>query len=163
MATTGAVLYFRPTQQAIAAANRQTGCVTLFAVRESTGLISTNGINPSSKTRNRKALKPHRTVPPIDASGLLSTEWDNFFQYLNDTFLKMPNGPTLPDVAASITAAQARSIASEVVSAALSQQTNNNAQALLSVVEVVKTATLPGAQQIPPVQLTPAFEPPGGA
>ena len=90
------------------------------------------------------------------------SEWDNFFQYLNDTFLKMPNGPTLPDVASSVTASQARSIAGEVVASALSQQANANAQALSAVVQVTKTAALAGAAQIPPVQLSPAYEPTGG-
>lgn len=163
MPSTGAVIFFRPSAQAVLAANRKTAAAVLFAMRESTGLINTRGIKASTSSRNRKALKPHRSVPPIGDDGLWTTEWDNFFQYLSDTFLKMPNGPTLPDVASSVTASQARSIASEVVSAALAQQTNANAQSLAAVVEVAKAAALPGAMQIPAVQLSPAFEPPGGA
>ena len=158
MPTTGAVLYFRPTQQAVLSPGHKTGAVVSFAVRESTGLISANGIKASAQWRNRKALKPHRSVPPIGPDGLWTTDWDNFFQYLNDTFLKMPNGPTLPDVASSVTASQARSIAGEVVATALAQQANANAQALSAVVQVAQMAALPGAAQIPPVQLSPPYE-----
>lgn len=165
MASTGAVLYLKVRAGAGSSTSRWTGAVAYLALRDSSGQFSSSGGAPATRNlRNLKSLKPHSSVPLADPStGRINEYWDRYFSYLNDTFLEMTNGPTLPDVADSITYSQAVSLVNEAILGALSQQANSNAQSIEAVREVVQTAALPGSAQIPPAKLYMDYAPIGDA
>ena len=149
MAATDSVLYFRPLAQA--AASGITGSVSFFAARASTGLYSSTAILKTN-SRNKKVIRPIG-VPMVDQNGMPMQQWTDWFVYIEKQFLNMLHGPTLPDVAKYITAGQATAIAVAAVQSGLAQQANANAQAIQTMREVVQTAQLPGAVQIPQPKL----------
>lgn len=160
MPTTAAVLYIRPTGTAVIAAARRTAATLYVPLRTLTGLFSTAGVTKSKDTHNLKAWFPSQRVP-LAGQELMQPEWYRFFQYLTETVLGGANGSTLPDVAASVTYAEAQSIATAAVTKALAQQGAANAQSLSAVVQVAVASALPGSAQIPPVQLYPVDTPIG--
>lgn len=165
MASTGAILYIRPRFSAATVAHGVTGAVVAISSRVSSGKYSSTVIGAGTTSRNRKAMRPDNSVPFMQKNGdgwINNPAWSQWFQYVEQTFLNMLSGPTLPDVADYVTAGQAQAIATSVVQSALSQQANANAQSILTMREVVQTAALPGAVAIPPPQLTPDFGPTGG-
>ena len=110
----------------------------------------------------------------MDENGMMSQGWWNWFSFINGVFLTARSNPTLSDVIASITSIQNNTSTTESSIAALSQQGAANAQAVQALTQVVQSAALAGASQVPPaqlaVQVTPSgasplgggFESPGG-
>ena len=150
MASTGSVVYLRPRFTTSAAGT--TGSVLFLSSRASTGIYSSLAISQRN-SRNRKVIRPIGVPIADPQTGMMNPQWEQFFVYMEKTFLNMLKGPTLPDVASYVTSSQARSIAVSVFQEGLAQQVNANAQSQQAMVEVVKTAALPGSTQIPPVQL----------
>ncbi len=164
MPTTDAVLYLKATAGAGASVNRSTGSMVLFALRDSSGQFTSSGGVPANRDLSKaKSLRPHRSVPLTDSNGLINEPWERYLAFIDGTFLNIRNGPTLPDVASSITYAQAQSLVSESVAAALTQQANANAQSIQTIREVVQVAALPGAMQIPAPKLAATYQPVGSA
>ena len=158
MASTGSTAYLRPS--ATAAASGISGSVIFFASRSSTGLYSSTSIDKAN-SRNRKVIRPVG-VPMVDSNGMPTQPWTDWFVYIEKQFLNMLNGPTLPDVANYVTVGQATAIAVEAVQQGLAQQANANAQSIQAMREVVQSAALPGALQIPPPKLYSDFLPDTG-
>lgn len=156
MAATDSFVFVRP--RAVASAgNGATGSVSFFAARASTGIYSSRAIGKTNST-GRKVIRPVG-VPMVGQDGLPTQAWSDWFVYIEKQFLNMLNGPTLPDVSKYVTTGQATAIANEAVQAGLAQQANANAQSIQTIREVVQTAALPGAMQIPPPKLYSDFTP----
>ena len=149
MATTGSVVYVRA--NSVASQTGKTGSVSFFAARASTSIYSSLAIKRLN-TKNRKVIRPVG-VPMVGADGMPTQQWSDWFVYIDKEFLNMLNGPTLPDVASFVTVGQATAIAVAEVQAGLAQQANANAQSIQTIREVVQTAALPGATQIPAPKL----------
>ncbi|MES2958516.1 MAG: hypothetical protein V4792_10020 [Pseudomonadota bacterium] len=162
MASTGAVLFFRPRSAVLTVAHGVTGAVSFVALRTSSGIYSSRGVNASRNLRNLKSVLPDISVPISLDGRMINPEWYRAFRYVWDTFLNVINGPTLPDVVETITLGQVQSIVSSSIAAALEQQAAANAQSIASMREVVQAAALPGATQIPPAQLNVNFGGGGG-
>lgn len=161
MASSGAVVYVRPLVSGGATSIGASGAVVFMATRVSTGRYSSLVIGAGSTSRNRKVIRPDNSVPYMIQSGDGMTNnpaWSQWFQYIEQSFLDMLKGPTLPDVAQYVTVSEAQSIAANVVQHALAQQANANAQSILTIREVVQSAALPGAVQIPIPKLFVEFD-----
>lgn len=154
MASTGAVLYIKPRSVAAVKPGRHTGGVIYIAARFLTGLYSEPGITASANLSGLKAWLPPAHVPVVKQDGLMAEQWYRFFNYLANTKLGGPNSSTLPDIATTVVTASERAAVVEVVTAGLTQQTAQNAEALATTVEVVQNNSLTGASAIPPVQRT---------
>ena len=79
--------------------------------------------------------------------------WYRFFEYIAETRLAGKTGPTLTSVVQTLTDTQTTAAAATVTVTELQQQTQANAEALYVTREVVKYGGLPGAEQIPFVEL----------
>ena len=159
MATTGSVVYVRA--NSVASQTGKTGSVSFFAARASTSIYSSLAIKRLN-TKNRKVIRPVG-VPMVGTDGMPTQQWTDWFVYIEKEFLNMLNGPTLPDITKYVTVGQATAIAVAAVQAGLAQQANANAQSIQTIREVVQTAALPGAAQIPPPKLYSDFTAPGNS
>jgi hypothetical protein len=81
--------------------------------------------------------------------------WDLFFRYQWETRLGGISGQSLPDVVTTVTATQETAAQSAAEVSAIGQQTQANAESLSVVVQVAQNNALTGADQIPPVRLSP--------
>ena len=163
MATTGAVLYLKPRIVSTDTPGRASGAVLYFSPRFVSGIFSdANGISTQNNATSAKAMLPGPRTPLGYVNGdrrqpvyIDEATWYRLIDYIVNIKLGGVTAPTLTDVSSSITAVQdaTTSIVSSVVS--ITEQTTNNAAALDTVKEVVQTAALPGATQIPPVQRSP--------
>lgn len=151
MASTGAVMYLRPTISSLSAAARVTGAQMFLALRDSTAQFTSSGSGIASNTnlRNKRAMLPSRSVPLMDASGQVNQDWWNYFSFINGTFLRARIGPTMSDLADAITSSQANSSSSEAQLASLTQQVSAVAQSVQALREVAVTAGTPGAAAVP--------------
>jgi len=104
------------------------------------------GLASSSSIRD---WKPHAQVPMTDDKGHVTPAWNRYFSAISQRKLGGPSYPTLPDVAQFVTQAQVDA----QLSAAQDQWTAANAQALNSLIEVVRAAGLTGAAEVPPAVL----------
>lgn len=84
----------------------------------------------------------------------MSPDWYRFFDYLCNVKLGGAAAPDLADVVTTFETAQEVVTSSAQAMSLLTQQTQANAEALATTVEVVKNAALPGASSIPPVRMT---------
>ena len=99
----------------------------------------------------------------MDESGMMSHGWWNWFSFINGVFLTARSNPTLSDVIAAITSIQGNASTTESSIAALIQQGAANAQAIQALTQVVQSAALPGATQVPVAQLAVQVTPSGAA
>ena len=123
-------------------------------IRGLSGQYTSGGGFVNESQYRKKVLKPRSDVPFADSAGRISEPWDRYFDYL-DFKLGGPLGPSLPDVVSNIEDSSTAINAAVANVAASSQQVIVNAQALAAAVEVIANSNLPGATQIPPVQITP--------
>lgn len=152
MASTTAFIYFRPVVSL--AERRFTTAHISLPLRIVSGPFSSAGITPLSNIDKLKSWLPSQSVPVADKDGKMTPPWYRFLNFFMEVFIGGASSPTLPDIAASVTYSEAQSIAQSVVTVAFAQQALANAQALDAAVAVVRQAALPGAEQIPSVQLT---------
>ena len=163
MATTGAVIYLKPRIVAAEVPGRTSGAVLYFSPRLVSGIFAdANGVSTQNSATSAKAMLPGPRTPIGYVNGDRSkpvyideATWYRLVDYIVNIKLGGVTAPTLTDVSNSITSVQdaTTSIVNSVVS--ITEQTTNNAAALDTVKEVVQTADLPGATQIPPVQRSP--------
>ena len=97
----------------------------------------------------------------MDESGMMSHGWWNWFSFINGVFLTARSNPTLSDVITAITSIQGNASTTESSIAALIQQGASTAQAVQALTQVVQTAALPGATQVPVAQLEVQVTPSG--
>lgn len=154
MATTTAVLRIRPRISAGVSANRKTTANFDVVVRLISGLYSNSTIPASANLKNALTWLPSIRVPLVDTTGCMSPEWYRFMNYICTTVLGGPTGSTVADIATAVVTSSTTVAAATQTAVALTQQADANAQALAAAVQVVQTASLPGAGQIPKVQLT---------
>jgi hypothetical protein len=95
----------------------------------------------------RAAIVDPKTGTPTPA-------FDKVFSFMVETMIGGMNGHTVPEVEASITYGQAQALIDQALLVAQAQWLRNLAQAIDATKQVVVTAALPGATQIPTVQLT---------
>jgi len=142
--STGGIVYFRPTIRG----PQGTGAVVYFSHRQVAGIYST--VNLSGSTV-KKDWRPHAGVPVGYVNGdrskpvTISEEWLRHFRFLGNAKLGGSNFPTLPDVANFVTQQQIDA----QLAAAQDQWQAANAQTLQALLEVVKSAGLTGADQVP--------------
>jgi hypothetical protein len=154
MATTTAVLRIRPRVGASLSANRRTAANFDVSVRYLSGVYSATSIPASANLKNALSWLPSIRVPLTDSNGCMSPEWYRFMNYLCTTVLGGPTGSTVADIATAVVTNSASAAQATQAAVSLTQQADANAQAMAAVVQVVQTAALPGASQIPPIQLT---------
>lgn len=133
-----------------------TGAVIYIPVRVVSGRYATN---LTSRQVGQKSWIPMISVPFLDASGCISLPWYQHLRDLGERKLGGANFATLPAVADYVTVGQVDALINNALLVSITQQANTNAQALSAAVEVVQAAALPGATQIPKVQVTNAREP----
>jgi hypothetical protein len=145
MATTSAIVYFRPT--AFTARTRATEATVYFPLRVVSGLYSVS-LAASAVTKN---WKPSALTPLVDKDGRITPEWNRYFSDLGGRKLGGAIFPTLPEIAELFTQTQSNAREISAVQVALEQQATANAQALDVMRQVVQDAALAGATQIPTV------------
>lgn len=161
MASTGAVLYARPTVTMGLAAARQTAAVCYLPLRALTGVF-TAGVDATSDP-TLGAWLPNARTPigwvtvngqrlPVEIDAM---SWYRFFTTVAETRLGGIAGKSIPDVTSTIEGTQNAAVATSSQVAALAQQAQTNAEALSSSVQVLQNNALPGANQIPPVARNP--------
>jgi hypothetical protein len=154
MATTAAVLRIRPRLPVSVSAGRRTSANFDLSVRLVSGVYSASSIPASTNLSNLRAWLPSIRVPLVDERNCMTTEWYRFIHYVVETVLGGADGSTVSDIATAVVTSSATSATVSQAAVALTQQADANAQALAAAVQVVQTAALPGASQIPIVQLT---------
>lgn len=153
MASTAAVVRIRPRVVVSGTNHRSTTANVDFALRLVSGLFSSSGVSNGTNTTNLKSWLPSARVPVVTSTGIMTPEWYRFLQYLVEVVLGGASAPTVADVVTAVTTTTEGAVAATQAAQAVSQQADANAQALAAAVQVVQTASLPGASQIPPVQL----------
>jgi hypothetical protein len=147
---TGAVVQFRPTFGGF----KGSGAVVFFAHRQVTGLYSTSLTTAASTVNKNK--KPSSLHPIGYINGdrskpvLIDPVWSKYLGLeIGGRKLGGPAFPTLPEVASFVTQQQVDA----QLAAAQDQWMSSLAQTMAALREVVVTATLAGADQVPPVVL----------
>ena len=107
-----------------------------------------------NKGRLRSASLPFGRAQP-DGSVMVDPVWYRFLDYIVNTQLGGPTGPTLGDLTATVDSTRSSAIAAQTSVSQVAQTVNANASALAATVQVAQTSALPGATQIPPVVYTP--------
>lgn len=152
MGTTTATLYLRPSFSAGGGG----GAVILIPLRFVTGLFSAVTAVSASTSRN-KDWKPDRDSAWVDPkTGKPTVQLVKFVDYVAEKVLGGSNNKTLPQVESLITYAQAQSLFTTLIGAALAQQVSAIAQSADATRQVLVAAGTAGAAQIPPVPLAPA-------
>ena len=154
MPSTAAVLLLKPRVVDTVRANRATKVNLDFSPRVISGLYSSTGIPAGANLKNALAWLPSIRVPLADPSGCMTPEWYRFMNYLCTTVLGGPSGSTVADIATAVVTSSTTAATATQNAVALTQQADANAQSIAAVVQVIQTAALPGASQVPPVQLT---------
>lgn len=154
--TTGAVMYVRPYAWVNHPAS-STDAILYIQTRATTGVFS-SGVsgsqNPNSTSIMPSAQHPLGRVRQ-DGTILIDPAWDKFLRFQWETRLGGIDGPSIPDVATTVVNTQETVAQSAAEVSALGQQTQQNAESLSVVVQVAQNSSLPGADQIPPVRLSP--------
>lgn len=154
MPSTTAVLRIRPRLPATLSANRRTTASIDLVIRLVGGLYSSSAVKSQTNLSNLKAWLPSARVPVTNLTdGTMTPEWYRFIQYVVETVLGGAIAPTVADVVVAQASVTASSITATQTATAISQQADANAQALAAAVQVVQSASLAGANNIPPVQL----------
>jgi hypothetical protein len=157
MASTGAILHFRPQFYGDSSGNRRTGASLLFSPRFVAGVFRTGVDNTTvpdalSNLPNARVPLGYVMVNGREQPVYIDVRvWYRFLQTLWETKLGGYAGSALPDVVTSVEATAASVSASATTTAAVAAQTQANAEALSTAVQVLQNAAIPGADQIPPV------------
>lgn len=128
-----------------------TGAVLYLPVRFWANSTSV-GVVPSTNQANLKTWLPPIGVPIADKDGTMNVQWYRFFNYFANVKAGGPEAPTVTDIAASATVAQAQATSTAQTLTAVTQVVVQNAEALSATVEVAQSNALTGATQIPNVR-----------
>ena len=135
----------------------QTSAAVFYVpIRMVSGLWSTAGITASANLENLQAWLPPQRQPVAYQQGnqfFCDPAWYRFFEFVANVKLGGQSGPTLPDVAATVTETQATAAAASATVTEIAQQTTANAEALAATVQVAVDNDLTGWEQIPGVLL----------
>lgn len=157
MASSGAVVYIRPYGLGGGALARSSGAVVYFAHREVSGLYQT-GVGMTTRA-NEVAWLPSAQTPighaRPDGRVVMDPAWYRALQHLFEIRLGGRGAPSLPDVITTVETTQAAAVQSGQQVTALTQQSQANAESLSVVRQVAQNNGLAGADQIPPVVLSP--------
>jgi hypothetical protein len=153
MASTGAVLYIKPTVTLGVAPGHHTGAVIYVPFREVSGIFSATGVSASANLSNLRSFLPHSRQPVDSAGNLMDPSWYRFFQMFVDVFLGGVGSLTIADIVSAVTVSQENTTALSSLTQQIASQNLTNAAALSVVAQVARDNSLTGATQIPPVQL----------
>lgn len=149
MTSSAAVVYVRPTIRG----PRGGRGVVLATHRQVAGFYTTSLTHSGSK----KNWKPHALQRVgKTASGeevLIDPAWNRFQGDIANRKLGGATFPTVPDITEIFNLSQSNATAISQIQTALEQMVNANAQSLATLLQVVQTAALAGAAQVPPVVL----------
>ncbi len=127
-----------------------TGAVVFFPVRVVAGFYS-SALAQSTAKKNWKPQSLHPIGRTSDGKEVfLDPAWSRYFSDLGGRKLGGATFPTLPDITEIFSLTNNNATAISQIQTALEQQANANAQAIESLRQVVQTAALVGAEQIPP-------------
>jgi hypothetical protein len=157
MASTTAVVYFRPRFTDATAANRQTEAVVYIPFRDVSGVYVGFGLQSDDAAASPKSMLPGPRTP----FGYLHGD-KNLPVYIDEaTWLRLLTfmlekmggiaGPSMADVAATVTTVQEAVTSTVTTVTELTDQALQNAAVLDTVREVAQTSDLDGAEQIPTV------------
>lgn len=153
MASSAALIYVKPQMLADVASARASAAVMYSSARIVSGAYTPNVKSTSAR---RDAWRPRTGLPfgYVTVNGqklpvLLDAAFARYLDTLEDR-LGGVTGARLPDVVATVEAAQTTAAESAQRSQALAQQASANAAVLAAAREVLQNAGTPGADQIPP-------------
>lgn len=149
MATTGAVVHFKPTLSAFLQANQTTGAVLYFTLRLVSGIFDTGGSFTNTSAASAKSWLPPPRVPVTMENGMMTPEWYRFFRYIAEDRLGGASAPSIGDVQTTVGDTQ-RAVTTNVAQIAnVIQAVNTNAQVTQTQTQVAQNSGLTGASQIP--------------
>lgn len=158
MASTGAVVYLRRYEVAGSSAGRSSGALVYIPHREIAGMYQT-GVATATARPNDVAWLPSAQTPigraKPDGTVVMDPAWYRALQHLFEIRLGGRAAPSLPDVITTVETTQAAAVQSSQQVTALTQQSQANAESLAVVRQVAQNNGLTGADQIPPVVLSP--------
>ncbi|GAC1664565.1 MAG: hypothetical protein PVS3B2_00370 [Candidatus Dormibacteraceae bacterium] len=100
-----------------------------------------------------KAHIPFGRVRP-DGTVEVDPVWYRFLDYVVNTQLGGPTGPTLGDISDTVESTRSSAINAQNAVSVVAQTVNANASALAATVQVAQTNNLSGAKQIPAISYT---------
>ena len=157
MASSGAVVYLRTYGVGGGALARSSGAVVYFPHREVSGTYQvgvSNAQRPNEIAWLPSAQTPLGQVRP-DGRVTIDPAWYRALQHLFEIRLGGRSAPSLPDVVTTVETTQAAAVQSGQQVTALTLQSQANAESLSVVRQVAQNNGLAGADQIPPVVLSP--------
>lgn len=141
-------------------AKASSGIAAVYAGAQASGdpFANSGEISDSTPGNLKSWLPPQRVaLAYVDIGGqrmpvyIDASTWYRFFQFVAEIKLGGVNGPTLANVATDVITGKAQTAAVVAQTAAITQQVQTNAEALVAVVEVTQQNDLSGSAQIPPV------------
>lgn len=133
-----------------------TAAYVYIPVRMLSGVWTQTGVT-DDESNLKTWLPPARQPIAYQQNGqwLCDPTWYRFFQYVAEIKLGGVNAPSIPAVASATTAIAETAASAQTQVSAVIQQGQTNAEALAAARQVLQDNSLAGADQIPPVQLSP--------
>jgi hypothetical protein len=154
--STGAILYVDP-YAIVDLPAYSTDANLYIQARSVTGVYSAgiqSNTNPNSAAVMPSAQHPLGIIRQ-DGTIMIDPTWDRFLRYQWENRLGGIAGQSIPEVSSTVVSTQEKAAQIEAEVNANAQQTQANAESLSVVVQVAQNSSLPGADQIPPVRLSP--------
>ncbi len=127
-----------------------TGAVVFFPVRVVAGFYSAS-LSASTTKKNWKPSSVHPIGRTSDGKEVfLDPAWSRYFSDLGGRKLGGALFPTLPDVTEIFALTNNNAVEISQIQVALEAQAKANAQSIAAILEVINTAALAGAAQVPP-------------
>jgi hypothetical protein len=141
-----------------------TTTATLYlSLRLVSGIYTATGVTPSVDLTNKRPRLPDARVPIATANKhgqfIVDESWYRWMKHVEYERLGGPTGPNLPDIETSVTVVQEQAATVAASQTGIVQLATQNAEAGAAAREVLQTAALPGADQIPEYQRTPGIQP----
>lgn len=156
MATESAVLSCGFTQSSASKkAGSASAVVQTGAIESANQYAGGSGLLSASLNKGRlpSASLPFGRVQS-DGSVMVDPVWYRFLDYIVNTQLGGPTGPTLGDLTATVDSTRSSAINAQNAVSVVAQTVNANASALAATVQVAQTNNLSGATQIPAISYT---------
>lgn len=162
MATETATISIGFTQSGVAKkAGAASAVVTAGALQSANKYTGGSSLLGSSLAKSRlpSASLPFGKALP-DGTVMVDPVWYRFLDYIVNTQLGGPTGPTLGDITTTVDSTRSSAIAAQNAVSVVAQTVNANASTLAATVQVSQAAALPGASQIqPPTYTTKGVQP----
>jgi hypothetical protein len=156
MATTGAVIYLRPTFADTVSANRQSGAVLYVPFRGVSGIYSAGGaVETEANAISKKSMLPPQRARLVDQDGYITPEWWRFFNWLLNEKLGGMAAPSVTDLTNSISSTQEAVTTSVASVASLTETVVQNADVLDTVKQVAVNNSLSGSASIGTISRVP--------